>query len=157
MTHTLQAQTRPNAEWRSLVQSLARVMAKSMLTSPALLTPEPNAPGQIKVRQPSRLVGPSWLRARRHGIPVPPGSEEHRLSITTETSTEPTSRPIPPGIEALTYRLADLPRALGVSRRTIEGERAAGRFPRPDLKMGRIPLWRRQTIDRWLAQGGGKP
>ena len=61
------------------------------------------------------------------------------------------------GVEALTYRMDQLPAALGVSRRTIEAERAAGRFPRPDLKIGRMPLWRRTTIERWLEHGGGKP
>ena len=72
------------------------------------------------------------------------------------TTTPEPARPAP-AVEPLTYRLADLPRVLGVSARTIDNARARGEFPRPDVQMGRCPLWRRETIERWLAQGGGKP
>ena len=57
-------------------------------------------------------------------------------------------------VERLTYRLDDLADALGVSRRTLERERAAGRLPRPDLHIGKCPLWRVETIDAWLRGGG---
>ncbi|MDB5349203.1 MAG: hypothetical protein JWN86_450 [Planctomycetota bacterium] len=57
-------------------------------------------------------------------------------------------------IEPLTYRLDDLPIALGVSRRTLERERSAGRFPRPDLTIGKMPLWKRETIHEWIERGG---
>ena len=60
------------------------------------------------------------------------------------------SRPL--GI--LTCRLDDLPDALGVSRRTIERQRSAGRFPRPDLHIGKMPLWRVETIRAWVEGGG---
>jgi predicted DNA-binding transcriptional regulator AlpA len=56
----------------------------------------------------------------------------------------------------LTLRLDELARALGVSRRAVERERSAGRFPRPDLTIGRMPLWRPETIRRWV-EGGGRP
>ena len=56
-----------------------------------------------------------------------------------------------PLVVPLTYRLDDLPVALNVSRRTIERERAAGRFPEPDLKIGKSPLWLRETIVQWIA------
>lgn len=55
-----------------------------------------------------------------------------------------------PGVERLTWRLADVARALGVSRRTLERERSAGRFPSPDLRIGKAPLWRPETIHRWI-------
>jgi hypothetical protein len=42
----------------------------------------------------------------------------------------------------------------GVSRRTIERERSAGRFPLPDLHIGKAPLWRPETIRRWVEGGG---
>ncbi|MDE2505861.1 MAG: hypothetical protein KGM43_01500 [Planctomycetota bacterium] len=54
----------------------------------------------------------------------------------------------------LTLRLDDVAKALGVSRRAIERERAAGRFPKPDRQVGRMPLWRVETINRWLSEGG---
>lgn len=56
----------------------------------------------------------------------------------------------------LTLRLEELAEALGVSRRTIERERSAGRFPKPDLKIGKAPLWKPETIRAWIDNGGGK-
>jgi predicted DNA-binding transcriptional regulator AlpA len=59
-------------------------------------------------------------------------------------------------VERLTYRLDEIAESLGVSRRTIERERSAGRFPKPDLRIGRAPLWTRETLTRWIAEGGAK-
>jgi hypothetical protein len=50
----------------------------------------------------------------------------------------------------------DLTRILNASRRTIERMRAAGRLPRPDLRIGKMPRWLPGTIRRWLAEGGGR-
>ncbi len=60
----------------------------------------------------------------------------------------------PAVVERLTYRLDEVAALLGVSRRTIERERSAGRFPKPDLHIGRAPLWKRETLVRWIAEGG---
>jgi hypothetical protein len=57
----------------------------------------------------------------------------------------------------LTYRLGEVARSLGVSRRTLERERSAGRFPPPDLTIGKAPLWTRETLVRWVGEGGGRP
>ena len=57
-------------------------------------------------------------------------------------------------VEPLTYRLDELTKVLGVSRRAIERERASGRFPRPDLSIGKMPLWRVETVRAWLGRGG---
>jgi predicted DNA-binding transcriptional regulator AlpA len=54
----------------------------------------------------------------------------------------------------LAYRLDELADALGVSRRTIERERSAGRFPKPDRVIGKMPLWSAATIDAYLRGGG---
>ena len=59
-----------------------------------------------------------------------------------------------PSLDRMTYRLDDVAAALGISRRAIERERSAGRFPRPDLKIGRMPLWRPETIREWIEKGG---
>jgi predicted DNA-binding transcriptional regulator AlpA len=61
-----------------------------------------------------------------------------------------------PAVERLAYRLDEVAKALGVSRRLIERERSAGRFPRRDLTIGRAPLWTRETLVRWIAGGGGR-
>jgi predicted DNA-binding transcriptional regulator AlpA len=54
----------------------------------------------------------------------------------------------------LALRFNDVAKALGVSRRTLERERSAGRFPKPDLTIGRMPLWGPETIRRWVEGGG---
>jgi predicted DNA-binding transcriptional regulator AlpA len=59
-------------------------------------------------------------------------------------------------VERLTYRLSELASAFGVSRRTIERERSAGRFPQPDLHIGRAPLWTKKAVNNWIEQGGGR-
>ena len=56
----------------------------------------------------------------------------------------------------LTYRIAEVAIMLGVSRRTIERELSAGRFPRADVRVGKSPLWSRETLTRWIAGGGGR-
>ncbi len=67
---------------------------------------------------------------------------------------EPALAQGPPPLDRLTLRLDDVAAALGVSRRAIERERSAGRFPKPDITLGRMPLWRPETLRRWLAEGG---
>lgn len=59
-----------------------------------------------------------------------------------------------PRIEPLALRLEELADAVGVSRRALERERVAGRLPRPDLHIGKMPLWRVETIRAWLERGG---
>ncbi len=59
-----------------------------------------------------------------------------------------------PLVPRLAYRLDDLASALGMSRRALERERSAGRLPRPDLRIGRAPLWKPETIRAWLERGG---
>ena len=54
----------------------------------------------------------------------------------------------------LVVRLDEVAESLGVSRRSIERERSAGRFPRPDLTIGRMPLWKPETIREWIERGG---
>jgi hypothetical protein len=59
-----------------------------------------------------------------------------------------------PSVERLTYRIEDVAASLGMSRRAIERERSAGRFPAPDLHFGKAPLWRPATVREWLDRGG---
>jgi hypothetical protein len=44
---------------------------------------------------------------------------------------------------------------LGISRRLLERERSAGRLPKPNLYMGKCPLWTVASIRRWV-EGGEK-
>ena len=55
-----------------------------------------------------------------------------------------------PQVDRFAYRLDEFAAAMGVSRRVLERERAAGRLPRPDLYIGRMPLYRPETIKDWL-------
>jgi predicted DNA-binding transcriptional regulator AlpA len=64
------------------------------------------------------------------------------------------SKPEPPTIPRVTWRLDEIAKALGVSRRVIERERSAGRLPKPDMVLGRMPLWRVETIQDWIGKGG---
>lgn len=56
-----------------------------------------------------------------------------------------------PPVQRLTYRFNELEKAVGLDRRTIERYLAKGEFPPPDRRLGRISLWRRETIADWLA------
>ena len=59
-----------------------------------------------------------------------------------------------PRVEPMALRLDELANAIGVSRRALERERTAGRLPKPDLRVGNMPLWRVETIRAWLERGG---
>jgi predicted DNA-binding transcriptional regulator AlpA len=70
----------------------------------------------------------------------------------TNRSTAPSVEPLP----RLALRMAEVVKSLGISRRTLERERSAGRFPPPDLHIGKAPLWRPETLRAWVERGGGK-
>jgi hypothetical protein len=52
----------------------------------------------------------------------------------------------------LAYRLSEIATAVGVSKRLLEQARAAGRLPRADVRIGRVSLWKTETIRDWLSQ-----
>jgi predicted DNA-binding transcriptional regulator AlpA len=68
--------------------------------------------------------------------------------------TPPADRRPVATVERLALRLDEVARSLGIGRRTLERERSAGRFPAPDLLIGKAPLWRPETIRRWVEGGG---
>ena len=74
------------------------------------------------------------------------------MSLSSETAPQASAKRFP--IERLALRCAEVAAALGLSRRAIECERRAGRFPPPDLHVGRIPLWRIEALKDWLSRGG---
>jgi predicted DNA-binding transcriptional regulator AlpA len=59
-----------------------------------------------------------------------------------------------PPVTRMTLRLDEVAEAVGVSRRVLERERSAGRMPKPDLRIGKMPLWRVETIQAWIGSGG---
>lgn len=84
-------------------------------------------------------------------IPAPFRQDQSRRQAARASPTQDE----PDGLTwRLTWRLNDVCQALGVSRRTIERERAAGRFPRPDLILNRMPLWKPETIRAYVERGG---
>ncbi|MFH1743009.1 MAG: helix-turn-helix domain-containing protein [bacterium] len=48
-------------------------------------------------------------------------------------------------------RIADIAVKTRISERTLWRLIAAGKFPGPDLSIGRIRRWKTQTIDSWIA------
>lgn len=70
-----------------------------------------------------------------------------RPKPNNEAAVEP--RPVD-AVERL-LRLAQVAATLGISRRTFERERSAGRFPAPDIKIGKTPLWRPGTVQSWIV------
>ena len=91
---------------------------------------------------PRRAIAPSVN-------PAASDDNNHRRPDKAETPGE---------IPRLLWRLDDVARALSVDRRTIERLRSAGKFPRADMQIGRIPLWRPATIRDWVtASGGDRP
>ena len=45
----------------------------------------------------------------------------------------------------------DVAKLLGLNVETIKYHRAGGTMPDPDLVIDQKPLWRRDTIDEWIA------
>ena len=59
-------------------------------------------------------------------------------------------------LEPLAYRKRSAATMIGISVRTLERLLAAGKFPRPDAHAGKCPLWTRESLGRWIAEGGGR-
>jgi len=56
-------------------------------------------------------------------------------------------------IESL-LSIDDLARILLCSRRLVERMRSAGKIPKPDIRIGKMPRWRAETIREWIESGG---
>ncbi|HKM56160.1 MAG TPA: helix-turn-helix domain-containing protein [Isosphaeraceae bacterium] len=48
----------------------------------------------------------------------------------------------------------DLAAILSCSRRLVERMRSAGKVPKPDIKIGKMPRWKAATIRGWIERGG---
>jgi predicted DNA-binding transcriptional regulator AlpA len=103
------------------------------------------------------LAGPPGeLIAKPDSPPVTLGGTLRELAALLPGLRAALERNAKPTVDRFTLRFGELEAALGVSRRLLERELSAGRFPQPDVHIGRVPLWRPSTIDRWLdSQKGG--
>ena len=61
-------------------------------------------------------------------------------------------RTLPAGMEPL-LSIDDLTVILNCSRRHVERMRSAGKVPKPDLQVGRMPRWKPATIRVWMERG----
>jgi hypothetical protein len=59
-----------------------------------------------------------------------------------------------PTPERLAYREAEVAAMLGISERLWQRSVARGRAPKPDICLGRIKLWSRDLLVRWIADAG---
>jgi predicted DNA-binding transcriptional regulator AlpA len=100
-------------------------------------------------RAESRGVGPATVPAT-----PPPGNHADRRAPETARGPAGSAEGRRPPVERMALRIEEVAAALGVSRRAVERERSAGRLPRPDLTIGRMPLWRVETIRSWMERGG---
>jgi hypothetical protein len=69
-----------------------------------------------------------------------------------ETASEAAGRPLEP----IAFRKATAAALVGISVRTWDRLLAAGKAPRPDAYAGRCPLWKRSTLETWIARGGAR-
>ncbi len=59
----------------------------------------------------------------------------------------------PAGFEPM-LGIDDLAALLSCSRRLIDRLRSAGKVPKPDIQIGRMPRWKAATIRAWIERGG---
>jgi excisionase family DNA binding protein len=50
--------------------------------------------------------------------------------------------------------IGDLVRILNIGRRTLERMISSGEFPSADIRIGKLPRWRRATLAAWITKGG---
>jgi hypothetical protein len=62
----------------------------------------------------------------------------------------------PPAEPPLAFRKTESARLVGISPRLLERLLSAGKFPRPDAYAARCPLWTRESLSRWIGEGGGQ-
>jgi predicted DNA-binding transcriptional regulator AlpA len=110
------------------------------------MTPTPRLDGTVKSEAADLPEGVVTLAAvMKELADILPG-----LKLALEQSAR-----AKPSVERLAFRIDEVSDSLGMSRRAIERERSAGRFPAPDLHIGKAPLWRPETIREWLASKKG--
>ena len=62
-------------------------------------------------------------------------------------------RTLPASIEPMLH-IDDLAALLSCSRRLVERMRSAGKVPKPDIQIGRMPQWKAAMIRAWIERRG---
>ena len=83
----------------------------------------------------------------------PEAVSERPQPAGTDRQGDNKGRPLPACLEPM-LSLEDLAAVLNCSRRLVERLRSAGRLPRPDLRIGKMPRWKVQTIREWIDRVG---
>lgn len=75
------------------------------------------------------------------------------ITVSPLAQLRPQECPTMPALEPM-IGINEIARLLACSRRLVERMRSAGKLPKPDLHVGRMPRWNRKTIAAWIARGG---
>jgi predicted DNA-binding transcriptional regulator AlpA len=97
----------------------------------------------------AQAAAPSPVQARPEPSPMT-GPDDRLIAAIDRLIEALDRRPDRAPVERLALRLEEVARAVGLSRRGIDRERAAGRFPKPDRVAGKVPLYAVETIRKWL-------
>lgn len=76
-----------------------------------------------------------------------------------DTGRKRRAKPKPAGLplhERLAWDLEDIAALTSVSSRHLQRLRAAGKLPKPSVKLGRRVLWSAAEIRRWVDSGGAR-
>lgn len=80
--------------------------------------------------------------------------EASERSVSGSSTRKPASLSFsPPTIPPL-MSIGDVALILKISRRGVERFRSSGKFPRPDIQVGRLPRWKQKTVSDWIEKGG---
>ena len=58
--------------------------------------------------------------------------------------------------EPIVLKIEDILKLCNISRRYFQNLRHRGLFPKPTLRLGRLAMWHRETVEQW-ARGEWKP
>ena len=58
--------------------------------------------------------------------------------------------------QILLLKIDDILKLCNISRRYFQNLRHRGRFPEPTLRLGRMAMWHRETVEAW-ARGEWQP
>jgi hypothetical protein len=89
----------------------------------------------------------------RHTSRAPTGAASFGARRRAHAFDADTHRPLAEAadIKRLLWRLDQIAHVLSISRRVLERERSAGRFPAPNLIFGRMHLWQPERIQGWIG------
>jgi predicted DNA-binding transcriptional regulator AlpA len=116
--------------------------------------PQPEAGGAVEGPWYDHPTAPSKPSQGQPTNNQPEAAELAVLIAILDRMVKALDRQARPTVDRLAYRLDEVAATLGVSRRVIERERSAGRFPRPDLTVGKMPLWTVETVRAYVKRGG---